>query len=62
MEGFAVAYVCARHNIPCRLYKVVSDMTEENEDSTQFEGNLDRVALALAQHVYQTINEQLQTP
>ncbi len=59
MEGFAVAYVCSRYHVPCRLYKVVSDMTEDNTDSTQFEGNLDRVSLALAQHVHKTIEAQL---
>jgi len=34
-------------------------MTEDNTDSTQFEGNLDRVSLALAQHVHKTIEAQL---
>lgn len=59
MEGFPVAYVCARNNIPCRLYKVVSDMADENEDSSQFDGNLNSVSKLLAKHVYKTIESQL---
>ncbi len=59
MEAFPVAYVCHRMGVPCRVYKVVSDMTAENEDSAQFSGNLDAVSNALAGHLYTIIRGRL---
>ena len=55
MEAFAVAYVCWRMNVPCHIYKVISDITEKNEDSSQFNCNLAEVSKKLAQHIYNII-------
>ena len=55
MEAFAVAYTCRRFGVDCHIYKVVSDMTDKNVDSSQFDGNLADVSDALAEHVYQII-------
>ncbi len=58
MEAFAVAYTCRRLGAACRIYKVISDMTDKNVDSSQFDGNLAEVSAALAEHVYQIIINQ----
>jgi adenosylhomocysteine nucleosidase len=55
MEAFAVAYTCRRFGVDCHIYKVISDMTDKNVDSSQFDGNLADVSAALAEHVYQII-------
>lgn len=55
MEAFSVAYTCRRLGAACRIYKVISDMTEKNTDSSQFDGNLADVSDALAEHIYQII-------
>lgn len=58
MEAFAVAYTCRRLGAACRIYKVISDMTDKNVDSSQFDGNLTEVSATLAEHVYQIIIKQ----
>ena len=55
MEAFAVAYTCRRFGVNCHIYKVISDMTDKNVDSSQFDGNLADVSASLAEHVYQVI-------
>ncbi len=58
MEAFAVAYTCRRLGVKCHIYKVISDMTEKNNDSSQFDGNLAEVSAALSEHIYQIIINQ----
>lgn len=58
MEAFSIAYVCYRMGIPCHIYKVVSDMTDKNDDGSQFEGNVGTVSERLAEHIYRIISQQ----
>lgn len=58
MEAFAVAYTCRRLGAKCHIYKVISDMTDKNTDSSQFDGNLADVSASLAEYVYKIIQNQ----
>jgi nucleoside phosphorylase len=58
MEAYSIAYVCYRMGIPCHIYKVVSDMTDKNDDGSQFEGNVGKVSERLAEHIYRIISQQ----
>jgi nucleoside phosphorylase len=58
MEAFAVAYTCRRLGAECHIYKVISDMTDKNVDSSQFDGNLADVSAYLAEYVYKIIQNQ----
>ena len=58
MEAFAVAYTCRRLGAKCHIYKVISDMTDKNTDSSQFDGNLADVSASLAEYVYKIIQKQ----
>lgn len=58
MEAFAVAYTCRRLGAECHIYKVISDMTDKNVDSSQFDGNLADVSAYLAEYVYKIVQKQ----
>ncbi len=51
MEAFSIAYAAKAHGKKCVIYKVISDITERNVDSTEVNENLDAVSLKLAQHI-----------
>ena len=48
MEGFAVAYACARHGVPCVEVRVVSNKVGPRaKDEKDFSGALQRLAEVL---------------
>lgn len=51
MEAYSVAFVCRRYDIPCKIYKVVSDLTDTNTDDSEFKANLPKATKALAEYI-----------
>ena len=52
MEAYSVAYICYRLGVPCRIYKVVSDMIRNNvSDSHEHLDNLDEVSEKISDHI-----------
>ena len=51
MEAFSVAFAAQKYGASCHVYKVVSDLTDKNTDTCQFEENLDAVSVRLAEHI-----------
>ncbi len=56
MEGFSVAYVCYEYNIPCRIYKVISDMCDRNVDSSEYQENVVDTCNELGKHLYNILS------
>lgn len=51
MEAYSVAYTAKKYNVSCRVYKVVSDICDNNTDHCEFEKNLGAVSSLLAEHI-----------
>lgn len=57
MEGFAVAYTCYKYGIPCRVYKIISDLCDKNTDATEHDTNLQQVSDTLGKHIFEMLNK-----
>ncbi|MBE6903201.1 MAG: 5'-methylthioadenosine/S-adenosylhomocysteine nucleosidase [Ruminococcaceae bacterium] len=51
MEAFSIAFTAKMHGKKCIIYKVVSDITERNVDSSEVNENVEAVSLKLAEHI-----------
>lgn len=57
MEGYCVANVCERYNIPCQSYKSISDNTTENDTQGQIDTYLDKAIFVICDFIIHNVLE-----
>jgi adenosylhomocysteine nucleosidase len=51
MEGYCVANVCERYNVPCMIYKSISDHTSDNDTQGQIDKHLTDAIMAISDFI-----------
>lgn len=57
MEAYPIAFVCKKYGIPCSIYKVVSDLTDTNEDDSEHTKNLEESSKILAEYIIKLVKD-----
>ncbi len=57
MEAYPVAFVCKKYEIPCKIYKVVSDFTETNETNSEHIKNLEKASKTMAEYIIKLVKQ-----